>query len=311
MKYGTRDISPEDTDPVQASMPPPPVAMTASKLRIQTLEEQLKQKNRIIHALETQKRSHLAYTAEKAKQRELAKMNSGWRKHNANPNTPHLYRSEAITKDEEGKIKIEKVIFVTEYKLAMEKIKKMNAEAELAETRAKMLRVEQKDVYRKTQELIKVAEELEVKVARETRMRIAKSSPGDDQDTADTGGNTTDSDNDVNMRELSTPTAPNRVRLLLHPPKREGSLSIENVRPTRLRLSQPKRERSVSVEEILPIQWRLSQPKEKKFEESSVPVEAIRPIRWRLSQPRPETVGKDSERVRNGRIFKRSAKARK
>ena len=334
-------------------MPPPPVAMAASKLQIQALEEQLKQKNRIITAFESQKRTRLACEAEKAKQRAFAKMNKGWRKHNANLHTPQLYRSEGITKDEDGNIKREKVIFVTEYKFAMERVEKMNAEAEQAERRAKRLRVELKDVYRKTQELIKVAEELEVKVARETKMRIAKSSPGEDQGMAITDGNSTDSDDDVNIRELSTPTAPKHARLVLHPPNREGSLSMDNIRPhrlreaqpkrkrsvsveeyrsTRLRLSQPKRERSLSVEEVHPTRlrlsqptrersvsveeiessrWKLSQPKEKKSEEDSVPVEAFRPSRLRMSQPRVEKVEEGSHRVRNGRICKASAKARK
>lgn len=334
-------------------MPPPPVAMAASKLQNQALEEQLKQKNRIINAYESQKRTRLACEAERAKQKEFAKMNRGWRKHNANPYTPQLYRSEGITEDEDGNIKREKVIFITEYKFAMERVKEMNAEAELAERRARMLRGEQEDAYRKTQELMKVAEELEVKVARETRMRIARYSPAEDQDTAITDGNSTDSDDDMNIRELSTPNAPRHARLVLHPPNREGSLSIDNIRPTRLRkaqpkrersvsveeyrstrlrlsqprrersvsveevhptrliLSQPKRERSMSVEEIEPSRWRLSQPKEKKSEEGSVPVETFRPSRLRLSQPRIEKVEEGLHRVRNGRVCKASAKARK
>ena len=327
--------------------------MAASTLKNQTLEEQLKQKNRIIKAFEFQKRTRLACEAEKAKKKDFAKMNKGWRKHNANPYTPRLYRSEGITEDENGNIKREKVIFVTEYKFAMDRVEKMNAEAELAETRAKMLRVEQEDAYRKTQELIKVAEELEVKIARKTRMRIASSSLEKDQDTAITDRNSTDSDDDVNIRELSTPTAPKHARLVLHPPNREGSLSMENIRPTRLRksqpkrrrsvseeehrstrvrlsqpkrersvsveeichsrlrLSQPKRERSVSMEEIEPSRWRLSQPKGKKLGEDSEPTEDFRPTRLRLSQPRVEKVDEGSHRVRNGRICKASAKARK
>lgn len=344
--YGTRDISPEDVGPVQTSMPPPPVAMAASKLKFQTLEDQLKQKNRIITAFDFQKRSRLACEAEKAKKKELAKMNMGWRKHNASPHTPQLYRSERITKEEDGNIKREKVIFVTEYKFAMERVEKMNAEAE-------RLRLEQKDAYRKTQELVKVAEELKVKVAREQWMRIARSSPGEDQDRAITDGNTTDSDDDMNIGELSTPNVPKHARLVLRPPNRERSLSMDNIRPTRLRkaqpkrerpvsveeyrstrlrlsqpkrersvsveevyptrlrLSQPKRERSVSVEEIVPSGWRLSQPKEKNSKEGSVPVKAFRPSRLRLSQPRVEKVEECLHRAHNGRICKASAKTRK
>lgn len=169
-------------------MPPPPVATAASKLKIQSLQEQVKQKDRIIRALEAQNRSHIAVAAEQARQRELAKWNKRWRKHNANAYTPRLYRSEEITRDEAGNIGIEKAIFVTEYKLAMERVKEINAEARHAEARVQTLRVEQKSAYCKTQELIKVAEELELNVARETRMRIAKSSPEKDQETMTTNG---------------------------------------------------------------------------------------------------------------------------
>lgn len=301
-------------------MPPPPVAMAASKIKIRDLEEQLQQKNKIIRALEAQRRSHLASVAEKEKYREFAKMNKGWRKHNALPHTPRLYRSEATTNDEDGNIKTEKVIFVTEYRFAMERVKEVKAEAELEETRAKELRAEQKDVYRKTQELMKVAEELKVKVGRKRWMRIAKASPKEDQDTPTTDRNTTDSD-DVNMGVVSTPTTSKHARLLLHPPKQEESLSKEEIHPTRLRLSRPKRERSASVEEIHPARLRLSQPKrersksveeiEEKVEESSVRGEAFRPTRLRLSKPRGERVGEDSHRVRSGRILKASAKAKK
>lgn len=175
IKYGSRDKSPEDNGPIQASMPPPPVTMAASKLRIQALEEQLKHKDKIIHTLEAEKHSHLALAAEKARNRELAEMNKGWRRHNVNPLTPSSCRSEGITtEDRKGKVKTEKVIFVTEYTFATEKVRKMNAAAELSEARTKELRAEQKDAYRKTLDLIKVAEELEVKIATDTRIRFAK-----------------------------------------------------------------------------------------------------------------------------------------
>lgn len=278
-------------------MPPPPVAMAASKLRIQTLQEQLKQKDRIIYALEAQKRSRLAFEAEKARQKELAKMNMGWRRHNANPHTPWIYRSGEIKGGTEGNVKTEKAIFVTEYRFAIESVKKVNAEAELAEARVQTLRAEQRDAYRKAQELIKVAEELEVKVARETRVRVAQSSPKEDQDATTSDGDTTNSDGDVKMGEFPTATAPKNGRLVLNPPKRERSLSTENIRPTRLRLSQPKRERSVSVEEIHPTRFRLSQPKRKVGDESSEPVEAFR-------STRAEKVRDESHRVRNGRVLK-------
>lgn len=175
IKYGSRDKSPKENGPIQASMPPPPVAMAASKLRIQALEEQLKHKDKIIHALEAEKHAHLALAAEKARNRELAGINRRWRRHNVNPLTPSSYRSEGITtEDRKGKVKTGKVIFVTEYTFATEKVRKMNAAAELSEARTKELRAEQKDAYRKTLDLIKVAEELEVKIATDTRIRFAK-----------------------------------------------------------------------------------------------------------------------------------------
>lgn len=278
MNNCTRDISREEDGPIRASMPPPPVAMAASKLRIKTLEEQLKQKDKIIHEFEAANRSQIALAAEKAKNRELAQMNKGWRKHNASPYTPQLYRSERTTEDEIGNVKTEKVVFVTEYRFAMEKIERMNAEAGKAKDRALMCRAEQKDAYLKTQELIKVAEKLRIKIARE-RMRIAKSAPEEDQVMTTTDGNTADSDGDVNMIEPWTATTAKSGRLVLHLPKR-------NIRPTRLRLGQPKLEKSWSVQEA-------------------------QPTRLRLSQPRAEKVGEGSDRVRSGRVPKASAKARK
>ena len=113
-------------------------------------------------------------------------------------------------------------------------------------------------------------------------------------------GTRQDLDDHVNMRGISPPTTSKHARILLHPPKREESLSMEEIRPTRLRLSQPKREKSVSVEEI-----------EEEVGEISVQGEAFRPIRSRLSQPRAKKVGEVLHRVRNGRILKASAKARK
>lgn len=269
-------------------MPPPPVAMTASKLKIQALQEQLKQKDRAIHALEAEKHSLLAVAAEKAKLKELAKMNSGWRKHNANPYTAWSYRSKGITGDMEGNTRIEKVIFVTEYKFAMERVKKFHAEAELAEARIQVARMEQRRAYCKTQELIKVAEELEVKVEKQIRTKIAKSSLGDDRDMTTTDENSRDSDGDVDMGELTTAAAPENDRFLLKSPKRERSVSVEGILPTRLRLRQPKR---------------------RKLEESTVPVEAVLATRLRLSQPKADQCEEYSHRARSGRVHKASAKA--
>ena len=286
-------------------MPPPPVTMAASNLRIQSLQKQVKQKDRVILALEAQKRSHLAAGAEQARQRELAKKNKGWHKHNANPFTLDLYRSERFNKDEAGNINIEKVIFVTEYKFAMERVKEVNAEAARDEARVQTLRAEQNGAYRKTRELIQVAEELELEVAREMRTRIAKSSPEEDQDTMTTDGESTDSHGDEKWGERSTAAARKNGRLVLDPPRRARSLSMRNIRPTCLRLSQPKRQRSVSVEELQPTRLRLNPPKRKDGEGSPVPVDR------RLGQPGATQVRKDPDKVRSGRVTKASAKARR
>ncbi len=304
MEYGTPYISPEHKGPIQASMPPPPVAMAASKLRIQTLQEELKRKDRIIHALEAQKRSHLACEAEKAKSKELAKMNKGWRKHNANPYTSRLTCIDGVTQDQRGAIKAEKVIFVTEYQFAMEKVKKLTAEAGELEARVQTSRAEQRDAYRKTQELIKVAEELEVRVAEETRIRVARSSPKETQGTRTTDGNTTDSGGDANMENLSAAATSKNTRLVLNPPKRNRSSSMENNRSSRLRLSQPTRERSLTVEEGPPRRLILSQPKRKDITGSTASVEETQPIRLRLGPPRAEKVGADLRRVCSGRVLR-------
>ena len=208
-------------------MPPPPVTMAASKLRIQTLEEQLKQKDKIFHALEAKNHSLRALAAEeatKAREKELAKMNMGWRKHNVNPHTPGLHRSEGITVNDKGNVRTEKAILATKYRFAMERVRRLDAEAGKAKECVQALRAEQRDAYRKTQELIKIAEGLEVKVPRDTRVRIAESSPEEDQDATTTDGNTTDSDGDVNMGGLSIASSPTNGRLVLHPPKVERGL---------------------------------------------------------------------------------------
>ena len=267
-------------------MPPPPVEMAASKLRTQALQDQLKEKDKIIDALQAEKRSYLAAVAEEARNKHWAKMNKGWRKHNAVPHRPSLYRSEAITEDERGNINNEKVIFVTEYKIAMEKVTKLNAEAGLAEARVETLRAKQEDAHLMTRELIKMAEALQVEVARAVRMRTAESSPEEDQDTTRIDRDTANSDGDVKMGGLSSATGTKSSRLILNPPKRDTYMSIESVRPFRLRLSQPKRERSVSVKEI-------------------------RPTRLRLSQPKPEKARENSNKIFSGRVLKASTRTRK
>ena len=290
IEQGTQYISPEHDIPIQAPMPPPPVGMAASKLEIQALQKHLKHKDRIIHAYKAQQNSHEAAEAEKDRLRELAKSSRGWRRHNANRITSWSNRIEGLTQDEMNEIKAEKVIFVTEYRFAMEKVEKMNAEAGQAEARVQTAREEQRDACRKTQELVEIAEELGMKVAEETRMRIAKSSLEENQDTTTTDGNTADSDSDVEMEGLSTGTAAKNVRLVLRPPQQKRSLSVEEIQPSRLRLSQLKRE---------------------EFEERPAAVKASRPTRLRLSQPRAKKDGEDSQRVRSGCVLKASAKARK
>lgn len=288
-------------------MAPPPITVAASKLNIENLHDQIKKKDKTILALQAEKRSYLAAAAEEARNREHAKMSRGWRKHNTIPHTTLLDRTEGTTKDEKDNINLEKMIFVSEYRFAMEKIKELNAEVGLAEARAQALLQKQRDAYDRTQELIKVAKELKVKVTDETSMRIAESAPKEDPDTRTNDKNTTNSDGDVNMGEFLTATAPNIRRLVLNPPK----LSIKDVRATRLRLSPPKREKSLPVEGTLPIRLRLSQPKRNDIEESSLPAEGRRPSRLRLSMPKPEHAGDNSDRVLDGRVLKASTKTRK
>lgn len=288
-------------------MAPPPITMAASKLSIESLHDQLKKKDKTILALQAEKRSYLAAAAEEARKRQHAKMNRGWRKHNAIPHTALLYRTEGTTTDEKANINLEKMVFVSEYRFAIEKIKEMNAEVGLAEARAQTLLQKQRDAYRRTQELIKVAEELKVKVTDETSVRIAESAPKEDPDTRTNGKNTTNSDGDVNMGEFLTATAPKIRRLVLIPPK----LWIKDVRATRLRLSLPKREKSLPMEETHPIQLRLSQPSRKDIEESSLHAKDARSSRRRLSQPKPEHTSDNFDRVLGGRVLKASTKTRK
>ena len=292
-------------------MPPPPITMAASILRLENLHDQLKEKDKLICALQAEKRSYLAAAAEEARNREHAKMNKGWRKHNAMPHTTLLHRSKGTTEDEKANIKLEKMVFVSEYRIAMEKVKDLNAEAELAEAWAQTLLQEQRDASRNIQDLIKVAKELKVKIADETRMRIAESRPKENQDTRTTSRNTTNSNGDVNMGEFLTATVPKTRRLVLRPPKREKSLSTEHFRATRIRLSQPKRAKSQSVEEIQPTRLRLYPPKERNIEENPLPVEGPRSSRLRLSQPKPEKARHNSDRVLSGRVLKASGETRK
>ena len=98
IKYGARNISWKNGGPVQASMPPPPVTMAASKLRIQNHQQVVKLKDKIIDALQAEKRSYLSAAAEEAAKRAHTKVNTLWRKHRALPSTPWLCRSEGTTK---------------------------------------------------------------------------------------------------------------------------------------------------------------------------------------------------------------------
>ena len=159
----------------------------------------------------------------------------------------------------------------------MERARDIKSKFALAESRIQPCRAEQKDADPKTQELIRVAEGLAVKVGKKTRMKIAESCPGEDQKTTTTDDDTMDSDGDVDMGELSTATAPKRGRLVLNPPVPS---SVENIRPTRLRLNPPKRQISSSVATTRPIRLRLNPPKRA--------VATIRPIRLRLNPPKRE-----------------------
>lgn len=287
-------------------MAPPPATIAVSKLSIEKLHDQIKEKDKIIFALQAEKRSYLAAAAEEARRREHAKMNKGWRKHHAIPHTTLLHRTGGTTKDEKDNINLDQMVFVSEYRFAMEKIKEMNAEVGLAEARAQTQLQKQRDAYHRTQELIKVAKELKVKITDETRVRIAKSTPKEDPDTRTTNKNTTDSDGDVNMEEFLTVTAPKIRRLVLNPPK----LPIKDLRPTRLRLSQPKREKSLPMKETQPIRLRLGRPERNDIEESSLPAEGPRPSRLRLSMPKPEHARDDSDRVLGGQVLKAPTKTR-
>ena len=110
LKYGTRNTSPGAEGPVQASMPPPLVAMAASKLKLQGPQDQLREKDKFICALQADKQSYLAAAAEEASKGEYGKMNRGWRKHNAMPHKPVLItRGKEATKDEKSSINMEKV----------------------------------------------------------------------------------------------------------------------------------------------------------------------------------------------------------
>lgn len=280
--------------------------MAASKLTVKKFLDQIEDKDKTIFALQAEQRSYLAVVTEEARNKGHAKMGKGWRKHNAVPHTTLLDRTEGITKNEKDNIDHEKMVFVSEYRFAMEKIKEMIAEVGLAEARAQTLPRKQRDVHRRTRELIKVAEELEVKIMDEMRVRTAESAPEEDPGMRTTNKNTTDSDGNVNTGEFLTATAPKIRRLILNPPK----LSRKDVRVTRLRLSPPKREKSLPMEQIQRIRLRLSQTKREDIEESSLPAEGPRPERLRLSMPKPEHAGDNSDRVLGGRVLKTSTKTR-
>ena len=159
----------------------------------------------------------------------------------------------------------------------------MNAEAGRAETRVQTLQNEQRDAYRKTRKMIEVAKDLEIKVTRETIIKAARSFPKEDQEATTPNRHTTISD-DVNMAEPSIATAPKTRRLVLNPPKRERSPSMETRRPYQPRSSQPKQKKSVAVECIL---LRLGQPKRKDLEQSQLPLKNFRSRGLKLSQPKP------------------------
>lgn len=117
--------------------------------------------------------------------------------------------------------------------------------------------------------MIEVAKDLEIKVTGETIIKAARSFPREDQEATTPNRHTTISD-DVNMAEPSIATAPKTRRLVLNPPKRERSPSMENRRPYQPRSSQPKHKKSVAVECIL---LRLGQPKKKGYRTESIALE--------------------------------------
>ena len=98
------------------------------------------------------------------------------------------------------------MIFVSEYKIAMGKVRETNVEAGRAEARFQALQKQQRDAYRKTEQLIEVAKDIEIKVTRETRIRATRLSPKEDWEVITPNRDTTISD-DVNVVELSIATA--------------------------------------------------------------------------------------------------------
>ena len=71
-------------------MPPPPVTVAASKLKIPHLQQEIKLEDKIIDALQAERRSYLSTVAEEAGKREHIKMKTLWRKHSALHLTPSL-----------------------------------------------------------------------------------------------------------------------------------------------------------------------------------------------------------------------------
>ena len=114
--------------------------MAASKLKLQGLQDQLKEKDKLICALQADKQSYLATAAQEARNEEYGKMNRGWRKHNVMPHEPMLIRGKGATKDEKKQHRYGEGVFITDYIFIVEKVNEMDLGAERAEAQVQKLR---------------------------------------------------------------------------------------------------------------------------------------------------------------------------
>ena len=200
------------------------------------------------------------------------------------PHKPLLIRGKGATKDEKKKHRYGEGVFITDYILSWRKSMRWTWEPSEQRLRYKSCETST-DAYRKTQGLIGVVEELEIKLERKMRTRIAESSPEDDEDTITTDGDTANSDGNVDMGGFLAASAPKTKQLILNPLKLENPLSIWNVRAIRLRLNQPKRE---------------------DFEERPLPVNQ----RTETNPLKRDEVDDDSHRALSDRVRKALAKAK-
>ena len=195
--------------------------------------------------------------------------------------------------DPRGQVRKEKVIFVTEYKYALDRVNEMNARANQAESQAKIaeaavqrMRAEQNVAYRKTEELLKETKELGVLISGAASMRINKASNDEEYDdirrTID--GNRMVHNEIVTMEEIKNSSGGRKTRLRLNPPQREKPRYGGERHPGRLWLNPPKPEKWICMEEET----------------------TIRHTRLRLSQPKRESgaFGEESHKVCTGRVSK-------